>query len=75
MIALLVPSRRRPGNIARFVEALLDTDSDVTLFVGLDDDDEQNYPYLRAWCSCRVQQYALPYKRHSPRSPIRPTTK
>jgi hypothetical protein len=47
MIALLVPSRGRPGGISTLVDCLRQTEATGTeLFVGLDDDDEHNYPRL-----------------------------
>ncbi len=38
-MALIVPSRGRPHNIERLIGALNDTESQVTLFVGIDADD------------------------------------
>jgi hypothetical protein len=43
---LIVPSRGRPENIKRLSEALLDTNSFVHLYVGVDSDDETLDGYL-----------------------------
>jgi hypothetical protein len=44
-MALIVPSRGRPQNILRLYEALKDTDSNVDLIVGVDEDDEKVNEY------------------------------
>lgn len=44
---LLVPSRGRPENIARLVQALEDTQSNIDLKVGIDEDDPKLQEYKR----------------------------
>jgi len=44
---LIVPSRGRPKNINRLCEALLDTEADVDLYVGVDADDPELDGYRR----------------------------
>ncbi len=46
-MALIVPSRGRPGNIQRLYNALAETDSDVNLYVGIDQDDPTIEEYLK----------------------------
>jgi len=45
-MALIVPSRGRPQNIARLYQALIDTDSKVNLYVGIDADDDKKQEYI-----------------------------
>lgn len=45
-MAVVVPSRGRPDNIKRLNEALLDTNSDVDLYVGVDQDDNTLLDYV-----------------------------
>ena len=50
-MALIVPSRGRPNNIRRLSEALLDTNSLVDFYVGVDSDDPKLDEYRR-WEEC-----------------------
>lgn len=45
-IAVLVPSRGRPDRLAEMVDSVRSTSQAVAVFVGLDDDDEHNYPRI-----------------------------
>lgn len=45
--ALIVPSRGRPGNIQRLYNALVETNADVELYVGIDQDDPTIEQYLQ----------------------------
>lgn len=47
-MAVLIPSRGRPENIKRFMQAVKDTEADVDVYVGIDPDDpkRQEYDYL-----------------------------
>jgi hypothetical protein len=38
-MALIIPSRGRPGNIRRWIQAIRDTRASVDVYVGIDDDD------------------------------------
>ena len=56
-LALLVPSRGRPHNIARLIEAMNQTcRADTTLVVGVDDDDPALPDYRASDCELVVQQ-------------------
>lgn len=46
-MAVIVPSRGRPGNIARLYKALEDTDAQVDLYVGIDSDDPSVEDYMK----------------------------
>jgi len=46
-MALIVPSRGRPKNIQRLYNALVETESDVDLYVGIDQDDPAIEQYLQ----------------------------
>src|SRR5690349_4416694 len=54
-LALLVPSRGRPHNIARLLDAMNRTcRADTTLIVGIDDDDP-SLPDYQAFTDCQIQ--------------------
>src|SRR5438067_1846723 len=54
-LAVLVPSRERPGNIARLIEAMDKTcRGDTSLIVGVDEDDAHLDEY-RAFSECEVE--------------------
>jgi hypothetical protein len=54
-LAVLVPSRERPHNIARLIEAMDKTcRGDTTLIVGVDEDDPHLDEY-RAFNECEVE--------------------
>lgn len=51
MISILCPTRKRPQNITRFVESIVNTVSDINnveLLVYIDDDDQESIPALSA---------------------------
>lgn len=63
---LMVPSRNRPQNIERMCKGLIDTDSNVDLYVGIDSDDDHVAAY-----KALSEQYAFrlrvgPRKRFGP---------
>lgn len=62
-MALIVPSRGRPDNIQRLYNALVETESDVDLYVGIDQDDPMIEKYLQLQVDTDITMVVSPQRK------------